>query len=541
MSLGHTPTQSDVFRSATGFCRERLSPTSIYALLHNESHRLFPDEAFADLFSDVGRWSAPPRIVAVVMVLQRLDGLSDREAVDRLGFDLRWKYAAGGLDFDHPSFAHTVLVDMRERLRRSARPNRLFEAALEVARAAGLVGRKRVLDSTPLYDAVATQDTVTLIRSAIRALLRSCDSELRAELLGCLKRDDDYVAAGKPTCDWDDAEARELLVDALARDAHALLLRLDGKKLGPEVMQTTSLLATVVGQDLEQLDGTFRIARRVAVDRIISTVDPQTRHGHKTAARGFDGYKGHVAIDPDSEIITATEVTPGNVADGTAAETLLLDVLPSAKSEAPTMEPGILEVAVSSEPAAQTAAAFEVFGDGSYGTADLVEKMEAAGIVANVKVQAPAAIEGRFSKDAFHVDLEAQTVKCPADKLARIRTLPAGGGIASFGVVCSNCPLRDRCTNNKEGRTIRIHPKESTLQRSRQRQRDPAWKAHYRQTRPKVERKLAHLMFRRHGGRRSRMRGTHRIRQDFALLGAAHNLKRLASLGVRYVATGWSR
>ncbi len=248
-----------------------------------------------------------------------------------------------------------------------------------------------------------------------------------------------------------------------------------------------------------------------------------------------------MAIDPDSEIITATEVTPGNVADGVAAEALLLDVLPSAQSKTPTAAPGIPEVPMTSEPKAQTAVPFEVFGDGSYGTADLVEKLEAAGVVANVKVQPPAAVEGRFSKDAFHVDLEAQTVKCPADKLARIRTLPAGGGIASFGLACSNCPLRDRCTNNNEGRTIRIHPKEATLQRSRQRQQVPAWKANYRATRPKVERKLAHLMFRRHGGRRSRVRGTQRIRQDFALLGAAHNLKRLASLGVRHVATGWSR
>ena len=248
-----------------------------------------------------------------------------------------------------------------------------------------------------------------------------------------------------------------------------------------------------------------------------------------------------MAIDPDSEIITATEVTPGNTADGAAAEALLTDVLPSAESKKPPVEPTAEEAGLPSAPEVQTAAPFEVFGDGAYGTADLVEKMEVAGVVANVKVQAPAAIEGRFSKDAFHVDLEAQTVKCPADKLARIRTLPAGGGIASFGVVCSSCPLRDRCTNNKEGRTIRIHPKESTLQRSRQRQREPAWKAHYRETRPKVERKLAHLMFRRHGGRRSRMRGTQRIRQDFALLSAAHNLKRLASLGVRHVPTGWIR
>jgi hypothetical protein len=171
MSLGRSPDQEDAFHSSTNFCRERLSPTSIYALLHRESHRLFPDEAFADLFCDIGRASVPPRITAVVMVLQRLEGLSDREAVDRFSFDLRWKYAAGGLDFDHPGFVHTVLVDMRARLRRSERPNRIFESAVEVARGAGLIGRKRVLDSTPLYDAVATQDTVTLIRSAIRALL----------------------------------------------------------------------------------------------------------------------------------------------------------------------------------------------------------------------------------------------------------------------------------------------------------------------------------------------------------------------------------
>ena len=147
MSLGKTPTQVDAFRSSAGFCGERLSPISIYGLLHRESHRLFPDESFADLFCEVGRWSVPPRIVAVVMILQRLEGLSDREAVDRFSFDLRWKYAAGGLDFDHPGFVHTVLVDMRARLRRSEHPDRVFDRALEVARSAGLVGRKRVLDT----------------------------------------------------------------------------------------------------------------------------------------------------------------------------------------------------------------------------------------------------------------------------------------------------------------------------------------------------------------------------------------------------------
>ena len=110
-----------------------------------------------------------------------MEGLSDREAVDRFAFDARWKYAAGGLDFDYPGFVHTVLVDMRARLARSDRPNRIFEVTLEAAQAAGLVGRRRVLDSTPLYDAVATMDTVTLIRSAIRGLLRVADAELAGQ------------------------------------------------------------------------------------------------------------------------------------------------------------------------------------------------------------------------------------------------------------------------------------------------------------------------------------------------------------------------
>lgn len=547
MTLGKSPTSEDAFRSGAGFCRDRVAETSIYGLLYRESHRLFPDEAFADLFADIGRASVPPRIVAVVMVLQRLEGLSDREAVDRITFDLRWKYAAGGLDFDYAGFVHTVLVDMRARLRRSERPNRIFETALEVARQAGLIGRKRVLDSTPLYDAVATQDTVTLIRSAIRALLKIVDDKLEAELRGCCKRDDDYVAAGKPSCDWDDAGAREALVDALAHDAYAILATLHGRKLDPEVTQAAKLVATVVGQDLEQReDGTFHIARRVAPDRVISIVDPEARHGHKTAARGFDGYKGHIALDPDSEIITATEVTPGNASDGSVATSLLADVLPrTASGDSPAAPaPTSGETATSNvEPASVASPTrVEIFGDASYGTADIVDKIEAAGAEANVKVQAPSAPAGHFGKDAFEINLDAQTVKCPAGVLVQIRKHSSdGGGIASFAASCTSCVLRAQCTDAKTGRAIRINPKEATLQRSRARQTSAAWKKHYRATRPKVERKLAHLMRRKHGGRRARVRGSECTRQDFAMLAAAHNLARLAKLGVRRGATMWGR
>ena len=310
MSLGVAPRQIDVFATTTSFCEGRVAADSIYGLLHRECFSLFPDEMFADVFCDVGRRSVPPMIVAVVMVLQRIEGCSDREAVERFTYDVRWKYAAGGLGFGYPGFVHTVLVDMRARLAASARPDRVFEVVLQTAKSAGLVGRRRVLDSTALYDAVATMDTVTLVRSAIRGLLAVSGADLQGELRGLLCRDDDYRAAGKPVCDYDDPAEREALIDALAKDARALLGALDGRELCAPVAQAAALLAAVVGQDLEQGDGgVFRIARRVAKDRIISTVDPQARHGHKSAARGFDGYKGHVAVDPDSELITATAVS----------------------------------------------------------------------------------------------------------------------------------------------------------------------------------------------------------------------------------------
>jgi hypothetical protein len=535
MSLGLTPTQADVFTTTTGFCGSRVAPDSIYGLLHRECFDLFPDEMFADLFADSGRHCVPPMIVAVVMVLQRFEGCSDREAVDRFCFDARWKYAAGGLSFDYPSFAHTVLVDMRARLRVSERPDRIFEAVVDVAKRAGLVGRRRVLDSTCLYDAVATMDTVTLIRSAIRGLLGACDSDLGAELRGLLLRDDDYRSAGKPVCDWEDRQAREQLIDALAKDARALLVALDGRDLPDGVTRAGSLLAAVVGQDLDEgEDGVFRIARRVAKDRIISTVDPDARHGHKTSARGFDGYKGHVAVDPDSELIVATTVTAGNVGDGQAVDALLADELADVEGPGTEAEPA----AGSESSPATPAEPLSVYGDSAYGAGSVLDTLEQAEAEIMCKVQPPSAPAGRYAKDAFEINLEAGTVTCPAGQTAPLRQIK-DGHIAHFAQACQGCPLAERCTTSSTGRSIHVGVYEQQLQRARARQTNPAWKADYTATRPKVERKIAHLMRRRHGGRRARVRGHTKVDADFSLLAAAVNLARLATLGVTHHTGGW--
>jgi hypothetical protein len=425
-----------------------------------------------------------------------------------------------------------VLVDMRERLRRSQQPDRIFEVALAAAREAGLLGRRRVLDSTPLYDAVATMDTITLIRSAIRGLLTAAAPGLATELRTVLASGDGYARTAKPVVDWDDKAAREALIDSRARDGYALLTALDGRKGLPEpVTQAMTLLATVLGQDLETGDdGLLRIARKVAPDRVISTVDPQARHGHKTSHRGFDGYKGHLAVDPDSEIVTATSVTAGNTGDVEPVAELITDLTdPATADEHATTDPA--------DPGA-------VYGDAAYGAGDVLQQLDNAGLDAKTKVQPPVAPAGRYTKDQFDIDLDQATVTCPNRVTRPIRPTRGTGrhaGTAEFGNACDTCPLRAHCTDSKTGRSITIGRHEAKLTAARTSQQDPTWQADYRATRPKVERKIAHLMRRRHGGRRARMRGLIRVAADFTLLAAATNLARLATLGLtHHPDCGWA-
>jgi hypothetical protein len=527
VALGKASQQLDLLDPVSRFCDETLPANSIFTFLHQHREVLFGDGLFVDLFAATGRRSVPPSVVATVMVLQRLEGLSDREAVERFTFDARWRYAAGAGGWDgagRVGFAHTVLVDMRERLRRSDRPDRVFEVALDAARSAGLLGRRRVLDSTPLYDAVATMDTITLIRSAIRGLLAAADTDLVGRLQAVLCNGDDYATGGKPVIDWDDQAARDALIDSQARDGHALLAALDGCiDLPVPVAQAMRLLATVLGQDLDSgADGVLRIARRVAPDRVISTVDPDARHGHKTNHRGFDGYKGHVAIDPDIEIITAVEVTAGNTGDAETVADLITDLIDPA------------------EPGDELAA---VYGDSAYGAGEVLDRLDTAGIDIKTKVQPPNAPGGRFTKDRFAIDLHNRQVTCPNRITVPIRPMHAHArhaGRADFGAACATCPLRGQCTHSKTGRSITIGHHEAHLAAARTRQTDPTWQADYRATRPKVERKIAHLMRRRHGGRRARMRGRARVAADFTLLAAAVNLARLATLRLAHTPNGWT-
>lgn len=173
-----------------------------------------------------------------------------------------------------------------------------------------------------------------------------------------------------------------------------------------------------------------------------------------------------------------------------------------------------------------------VYGDAVYGTGPVLAALEQAGVEAMVKVQPASAPGGRLSKDAFTVDLKAGQVTCPGQVTAAIRPQGDGSAVARFGVACATCPLRERCTTAQDGREVKISPHEEQLARGRERSADPGWLARYRATRPKVERKIAHLMRRWHRGRRARVRGAIKIDADFSLLAAAVNLARLAVLGI---------
>ena len=523
MTLGRQLRRPELPTAGARWCEAALPEGSVYRFLARERARLFPAELFADLFQPTGRRSVPPSILAVVMVLQRLEGLSDREAADRFAFDVRWRYAAGVADAvageETASFAHTVLVDLRARLRRSQDPDRIFRVTCELARQVGLVGVKRVLDSAPLEDAVTTQDTVTMIRGRSGGCCGPARQRWRSRSGSCCSA---RTTTGR--------RASRPVTGPIGPRGRSWWTRWSATATGPttpcavsgwteRVAEAAALLATVTGQDIEETaDGRFRIFEGTAPDRVISTVDPQARHGHKTAAHGFDGYKGHLAVDPDSEVICAAEVSPAATGDAAVAPRLLGDLVPGQ---------------------GQQAAGGVVYGDSAYGTGTHLAWLEGHGLTPMITTQLPTAPGGRFAKDQFRIDLQAQTVTCPARVQVAIIPARRGGGRARFGAACSVCPLRDACTTSVRGRVVAISPREAELTAARARQRDPAWRADYRATRPKVERKLAHLLRRRHGGRRARVRGLVRVAQDWKLLAAATNLARFATLGLRWTPSGW--
>jgi hypothetical protein len=527
-----------------------LPAGGVFAFLAAHRRELFPEQLFADLFKTGGRPSIPAEVIASVIVLQTLHGLSDSEAVEAVTFDLRWK-AACGLAVTDRGFHPTTLTYWRRRLARSDRPNRIFDAVKRVVAETGVLAGKtrRALDSTVLDDAVATQDTITQLIAAIRRVAREVSGAAVVVVEQC--RAHDYTQAGKPAIAWDDPAARDALVDALVSDAHRLLGHLPEQELDAKAGEAVALLALIAGQDVEPAegsdgtDGRWRIARRVAPERVVSTVDPEARHAHKTRSRRQDGYKAHVVVEPDTGIITDTRLTPAagsDNSDATIGVELLLPDQPSTDQPS-TDHPGAQQPGTdqpSTEPGEQgLGSGWEVLADSAYATGDALADITRAGHTPIIKPwPLRPAVEGGFTLDDFPVTEptadQPGSVSCPnghTRPLSRTRT-------ATFGALCRSCPLRARCTTSKTGRSMRIHPHDAITRAHRQRAHDPEFQATYRRHRPMVERSISWLTA--GGNRRLRFRGTtlndlwlhHRV--------AGLNLRRLLTLGLHHTGTAWA-
>jgi IS5 family transposase len=491
---------------AAALCGHLVPAGSVYAFLAEHRERLFPHALFADLFpSGRGRPSVPAEVIASAFVLKELEGLSDRQAAAALTRDIAWKVACG-LPLDATSFDASVFVYWRRRLNASERPHRIDEAVKDVARETGVLNGKarRALDSTVLDDAVATQDTVTQLVAAIRKVRRLVPDAREVAVSA-----HDYDRGGKPDCAWDDDVARDALVTALVADAIAIIDALPVAGLDEEAERAVALLALVAGQDVEPGDhpGQWRIARAVARDRVVSTVDAESRHAHKSRASYRDGYKAHVPVEPDTGLITANTLTAGNIPDGAVAADLV------AGEDAPV----------------------QVLADSAYGSGATRQALTDAGHDVAIKpLPLRPAVPGGFTRDDFTVDHDARTVTCPNGVTVTI----SAKGNATFGRRCEGCPLRDRCTTSSSGRSLVVTAHDTQLVAARAVARTPEFQRDYRSHRPMAERAIAWLV--KDGHRRCRYRGVKRNQLGLSLRVAAVNLMRLVTLGTQRNDRGWA-
>jgi hypothetical protein len=562
---------------------------SVFAFLAEHRAELFPDSFTADLFpSATGRPSLPADLVGSVLVLKELYDLSDPQTADALKFDIRWKVACGR-SLTQVSFDPSTLVYWRRRIAASDRPDRVFDAVAELIARTGILRgkRKRAIDSTVFDDAVATQDTCTQLVAAMRKVARVVPGAGEVIAAVCVLG---YSRPGKPVIDWDDPAAKQQLVSDLVNDALAVLAELTGPG-APErddpAADALGLLALVAGQDVEPAegsdgtDGRWRIARKVAPDRVISTVDRQARHTRKSKSKRRDGFRGHVAAEPDTGLITDCEMTMA-AGDGStdaengvkmagrdrfhrtgpreAADPGAGDDEPQGTpqeqgtAKAPATEASMVQqtedmpaktvhdgdLAGDADPAADgqhtaDGQGLEVYGDSAYGSGQARAEYRDGGHDTVIKPgPLRPAVPGGFTIDDFTVDEEARTVTCP-NGLTRAMS---PNRTVTFGAACAGCPLRERCTTAKDGRSMTIHPHEGLLRAARAQARTKAFRQAY-PTRSSIERTIAWIATQ--NGRRVRLRyiGTAKNNAWLHNRCAGLNLRTLVNAGLARSGGAW--
>lgn len=555
------------FLDAAWSAESLLEEGDFYGTLYREGPRLYPDDFFAECYTlDNGRPSVPPSRMMKLVLLQHWEGLSDRRALERMAFDLRWK-AVLGMEVGEPAVAQSTLVEFRARLQLHDKMEEAFGRFLERAIEAGLIDptEAQVIDSSAIWGRGAVEDTYNLIASAATKVLRAAavcrevdPRTLAAEAgLELVAPSEGGSLKGRAEIDWSEASERRAFLNAVVSEARALLRETRAEQAASaEVGEAAGLLARILCQDLEPVpeegedeeDGDdepelelssdptpaeepedespeetaedpvlapgqeVRIRRGVATGRIISAHDPEMRHGRKSQQRKWDGYKGHFSVSATSEFVTEVEVTPANVGDAEAASGLI---------EAHRRR-GLEPVAV--------------VGDMAYSAAELRARARAEGTEICARVPPTPAPGGRFSKDRFALDLETGVATCPAGRTtSRMHRRGEGSQFVFDGADCAACALRTRCTSKApekmratgRGRTVGVHPREALLQEARAREETEDFRE-FHAKRPVVERKIAHLM--RRGLRQARYFGARKTRFQALATALVANLARLATV-----------
>ncbi len=526
--LGKRSAQWGLFEADTLY-GEFVGKRTFYGYLASQRRELFRDEDFARLYCpNNGRPSVPPSLLATALVLQAYDGVSDDEATRRAAFDLQWKVALS-VELDVRPFAKSTLQEFRAQLIVHDQTRAIFQRSLEVAKRRGVWKKghapqerqhmKLALDTTHILGRGAVKDSYNLLADGIvqvlyvLAKLGPFEVMDLAEELGCVRYVHGSSLKGQADVDWTDPRARQRFLAEIVADADRLLelVRVTRRGLAAgsphetELVAAAGVLARILAQDIERREENGpSLKQGVAPDRLISVHDPEMRHGRKSSSHRFNGHKAQVAVDTDSQLITAVEVLPGNAADADRA----------------------LEVVEASE-AVTDCEVVEVIGDCAYGAGNTRAEFAEAGRTIVAKVP-DIQNQGCFSKTDFQIDLEAGTCTCPnAYTTHDLRPAKGGGGTFVFATeVCAACPLRSQCTRSQGGRTVQLHPQEALLQQARELQSSPAFDE-ARRRRQVVEHRIARLV--QLGIRQARYFGRTKTLFQLCLAAAVANLTLLAA------------
>jgi hypothetical protein len=489
-----------------------LPEGSFFALLAEHGDRIVCDQDFVDCYSErMGRPSIPPSLLAKVLLLQHRTGVSDEQAMECVGWDLRWKVALG-LPVDHQGWHPTSLTKFRARLLLHKKDGLALENTLRLARELGLLDGavEQIVDSTPMLGAAATQDTVRLVRFGVKKLIDAVtgvDGEAGGLLASGLEFD--YARPGeKPDCQWRLKAERERMLTRVAQDAQRALCAVeqtDGLLEDEPVKAAYELLCDLIGQDFDvDQDGVPRLHRGTRPARIISTIDPEMQHGRKSSQSRFDGFKLSAAVSNTSApLIMAVHVAPGGESDGPQAKHLI-------DQQPPEQRPD------------------RILGDTAYGNGVVRSELFERSVEVLAPVPEGAVTEGRVGKRDFQIDPAAGTVTCPAGHTARITTSKKGVRTARISrAVCGACPLKDQCCPGRPNRGIALGEHEELLIAARDALNDPVTAAHLRHTRPRIERLLG-LLACRYGARKSRYIGTDKATLQASWAAALVNLNPIA-------------